>query len=187
MKDRKLEITTGPGGWVQAQWRLQPPLGQRVRSPWRRAWLRFERKGERWEIAETRLFGWEALRPGELPALLFRNALNASDVAQEQLVAALDVEPSKDVRDDFKDAKPGHGPLVRLERPPGRRLDADFYKQVAAVYRDAIARGSSPRKRIQEDTGAAQDTAASWIKRARKLGYLPPAQPGKITPEKVST
>jgi hypothetical protein len=38
-----------------------------------------------------------------------------------------------------------------------------------------------PRKTIVADTGAADATVAAWIMQARKRGFLPPAEPGKVS------
>ena len=123
---------------------------------------------------------WEALRGGAVPTVLILNATNASELLQEQLLAQFDAEPATDIRESFRGSKPGYGPRVRLERPPGKRLGDDFYRQVAAAYLDAVSRGLKPRKALQKDTDAAQDTVAGWIKRAREKGYLPRAAPGKV-------
>lgn len=71
----------------------------------------------------------------------------------------------------------------KLKRPAGKRLGDDFYKDVARAYRDAVWRGLNPRKTIAADTGAADATVAAWIMEARKpeRGYLPPAEPGKVS------
>jgi hypothetical protein len=69
----------------------------------------------------------------------------------------------------------------RLKRPARRKLHETFYANVATAYRDAVVRGMQPRKTIVADTGAADATVAAWIMKARKLGYLPPAEPGKVS------
>lgn len=73
------------------------------------------------------------------------------------------------------------GRRYRLRRPPGRRLDDAFYERVARVYRDAVARGLDPRKTMRNDTQAADATVATWVMEARRRGFLPPAQPGKVS------
>jgi len=72
-------------------------------------------------------------------------------------------------------------PRFRLTRPAGKRLDDGFYRDVAHAYQSAVALGLRPRQAIVGDTGAADATVAGWIIEARKRGYLPPAEPGKVT------
>jgi hypothetical protein len=183
VKAKQLELTAGPGGWVQAQWRPEAPPG--YRSQWRKAWFRAETKNDApdgWKVVEKRTFGWEAYNEPAVPwAGKIANAVNASEFLREQLLADMDDPVPNDVREAFRRKKPGHGPLVRIERPEGRRLGPDFYRQVAAVYLDAVERGLSPRERLMDDTRAKQDTVASWIKRARRDGYLAEAEPGKVS------
>lgn len=69
----------------------------------------------------------------------------------------------------------------KLRRPAKRKLGPEFYANVGTAYRAAVARGMQPRKAIVEDTGAADATVAKWIMEARKRGYLPPAEPGKVS------
>jgi hypothetical protein len=183
MRERQLELTAGPAGWVRAHWRLEAPPGQRSR--WQEAYFRLTKTSDdpdAWKVVEMRTFDHEAYQPGTVPwAGRIANAVNASTWLQEQLLNAIGDDVPHDIREAFRGAKRGRGPLRRLERPAGRRLGPEFYQQVAEVYQDAVSRGLSPRKRMQEDTDAAQDTVASWIKRARKLGYLPKASPGKVS------
>lgn len=76
----------------------------------------------------------------------------------------------------------GAGRRYRLRRPASRRLTDAFYAKVAFAYTDAAGRGNrKPRKVLADDTGAADATVARWIMEARKRGYLPPAQPGKVS------
>jgi hypothetical protein len=77
-------------------------------------------------------------------------------------------------------------PRYRLKRPAKRRLPDTFYRNVATAYSDAVKRGTQPRKTLVADTGAADATVAAWIMKARKLGYLPPAEPGKVSAGKGS-
>ena len=69
----------------------------------------------------------------------------------------------------------------RLKRPAGKRLDDEFFKNVAHAYQSAISFGLNPRKAIVEDTGAADATVAGWVGQARKRRHLPPAEPGKVS------
>ena len=50
-----------------------------------------------------------------------------------------------------------------LERPPGRRLNDDFYAQVADVYRRVAGRQKNPRTVIAEAAGVSTDVAGRWV------------------------
>jgi hypothetical protein len=69
----------------------------------------------------------------------------------------------------------------RLSRPAKRRLDDDFYADVAIAYMAAVEAGLNPRKTLAADSGTPADTVARWIGQARKRGHLPPGEPGKVT------
>ncbi len=58
-----------------------------------------------------------------------------------------------------------------------RDLDDDRLAEVAKVYREAQAAGESTRKALVKhfDLGSI-DTAAKWIVKARRRGFLPPAE-----------
>lgn len=77
--------------------------------------------------------------------------------------------------------EPITNPRYRLRRPKARRLPETFYMNVAAAYRDAVQRGTHPRQVLAADTGAADATVAAWIMEARRRGFLPPAEPGKVS------
>lgn len=62
--------------------------------------------------------------------------------------------------------------------PSGGRLDEDFMRDLARAYRAAIARGESPNKAIARDSGYERRTVESWVYRARRRGFLPPARKG---------
>ena len=83
----------------------------------------------------------------------------------------------------FRGLKPVPQDRLRLERPEGRRLDANFYKRVALAYKGALAEGLNPRQTLASESGAAPDTVARWIAKARddKYGYLPKTTAGKAS------
>jgi hypothetical protein len=72
-----------------------------------------------------------------------------------------------------------HPPRTKLERPPARKLDEQFYGQVAAAYIDAVVYGLPPAKTLAEDSDTPLGTVNRWIARARELGYLQQTTPGK--------
>ncbi len=74
-----------------------------------------------------------------------------------------------------------HGRKPEVKRRPGRQGHSDdHYKQVADAYKAFITTGeSAPNKRIAEEWGYSRNTVAGWVRRARQLGYLPPAHKGR--------
>jgi len=68
-----------------------------------------------------------------------------------------------------------------LKRRPGRASHPDdHYKRVADAYMSLIVNGEpAPNKRIAEEWGFSRNTVAGWTRKARQLGYLPPARKGR--------
>jgi hypothetical protein len=65
-----------------------------------------------------------------------------------------------------------------LERRARRSLDDEFLREVAEVYRDALARGASTQRAIRERWPTTEANARRWVARARQAGHLGPA-PGR--------
>ncbi len=64
--------------------------------------------------------------------------------------------------------------------PEGGLTDA-FLRDVAAAYRDAVARGLRPNKALAEQTQHySQRTVERWVYLARKKGLLEPTRPGSV-------
>ncbi len=64
--------------------------------------------------------------------------------------------------------------------PEGGLTDA-FLRDVAAAYRDAVARGLRPNKALAEQTQHySQRTVEKWVYLARKKGLLEPTRPGSV-------
>ncbi len=63
---------------------------------------------------------------------------------------------------------------------PGRRGHPDeFYAAIADCYQTHLNAGErNPTARVGEDHSVGRSTAAGWIRKARELGYLPPARRG---------
>jgi hypothetical protein len=69
-----------------------------------------------------------------------------------------------------------------LKRPKNRRLDDDFYRQVAETYRAAVNHGLNPAKTLAEDSDTPQATVNRWIAKARQVeGGLSETSPGKVS------
>lgn len=73
------------------------------------------------------------------------------------------------------------GYRVNLRGRPGRRgHPEDFYRDIADRYRQLTIRGvRNPTKTIAEERKYSRNTVAGWVRRARQLGYLPPARRGR--------
>lgn len=74
----------------------------------------------------------------------------------------------------------GHGRVI-LSRPETPRLGAPFYEKFAVAYRDAVARGLSPRPTLAADAGVSRAAIARWAKEAVRRGYLTSVGQGKAS------
>jgi hypothetical protein len=143
-----------------------------------------EKKTQALRAAELRVTGESVRSHRDLPLSRVENAVNADASLRYDLTLDMDKDPEADIPRFFsmkKAIKRGMTPPVRLERPASRRLDDDFYKQVAAAYTDAVAAGLNPRKTLAADSATPADTVARWVRIARKRRYLPEAQPGRVS------
>lgn len=178
----QLSLAVGDGGWVQARFTTRDLPRQTV-------YVRFTAKRNRWQAVELRLDNpsQEVLRA--IPLGRIEHAVNASDrrghAVAGHVVFGLAVgyeNPSPpDLREHFKDKRRLIVSPVKLERPATRRLGDDFYRDVARAYRAAVATGRNPRKALAEASETPADTVARWITETRRRGYLPPAEPGKVS------
>jgi hypothetical protein len=173
-----LEFMPGPAGWLECSW-------------WRdgeealHAWVNF-RRAANGHLKAIALFCLEptsaALR--SLPLHRIEVAANAGGSISEQLAARLG-EPSPAIGSaEFHEAFDGWvqpEPPLELKRPPGRRLDDDWYAKVGTTYVAAKDQGLKPRTAIAELAGVSTDVAGRWIYEARKRGHLPPTRPGRVS------
>jgi hypothetical protein len=68
---------------------------------------------------------------------------------------------------------------ARLRIPVDRHFDDNFYEAVAATYSALAALSSRPAAEIAEANGEPVSTVHSWIRQARRRGYLPAGRQGK--------
>ncbi len=68
---------------------------------------------------------------------------------------------------------------VRLTRPDGSDPET-FYQQVAEAYRSAAAESRRPAAVLAEEASVPVTTVHRWIREARRRGFLPPGQKGKL-------
>jgi hypothetical protein len=64
-----------------------------------------------------------------------------------------------------------------LSRPDGTDPDG-FYREVAEAYREYAPRTRAPGSEIAREAGVPVGTARSWIREARRRGFLPPGRRG---------
>jgi hypothetical protein len=154
-------INRGDRDWVEARW-------QRADGTRGKALAQLRRKTEHdWYIARLQvdLPTGELLR--DIPLARIEAASNA-DQRIRQWVA--------------EGVKRKAGPRWKLKpSATRRRLDDQFYREVAAAYVDAVAHGLPPAKTLAEDSDTPQGTVNRWIAEARspERGLLPKTTPGK--------
>jgi hypothetical protein len=68
---------------------------------------------------------------------------------------------------------------ARLVPPDSKPWPDEFYERVAEVYSALAARYRDPNGRIADASGVDIKRVEQWVRRARALGYLSPARPGK--------
>jgi hypothetical protein len=169
-----IKLTPSSGGYLFADWRAG------------KAWVRLghDRQQRLNRIVELHVLNPTIEQLRRLPLRRIHAAATMRGAGALQLALAMRInEPPPDLS---KPPKEEGWPLVhryRLKRPTGRKLDEDFFKNVAHAYESAIAFGLNPRQAIVADTGASDATVARWIMEARKpeRKYLPSTQPGKAT------
>lgn len=73
------------------------------------------------------------------------------------------------------------GVKINMRGRPGRKgHPREFYEVIAKRYRELLEQGvRSPTKTIAQEYRYSRDTAAGWVRRARELGFLPPARKGR--------
>jgi hypothetical protein len=170
----ELSFLPGPGGWVQVNER-----GRRSR----RCFVHFKREKGRWQQTFLIL---EQPTPESVRAIPLRRivlAVNAKGSVSDSLEARLEEQVPRQLTADFYASFSGYEKPepIRLKRPSGRKLDDDFYREVADVYQLAVVRTLQPRAAISEAAGVSSDVAGRWIHEARKRGLIPKTTPGKVT------
>jgi hypothetical protein len=176
-----LNFQLGPGGWTKASWVRESGVE-------RSAFARFaeNRIGSRtygrpvWRLATIQVDRPTAETLADIPLLRLELAFNTLEISAE-LKDMLDEPVPADLEQALKRTY-RNAPRKKLERPATRRLDDDFYRQVALTYRAAAARGLNPVQTIADDAaGGVYSNAARWVAKARELRFLPKAQRGKVT------
>jgi hypothetical protein len=69
----------------------------------------------------------------------------------------------------------------RTARPQPEQSDADFYREVALVYMEAMNHGKPPTLAVAKHFHVSRPTASRYLVKTREMKLLPRAQPGKAT------
>ncbi len=171
---------TAGGGWVKANLLRESGREQS-------AWVRFEEVKRRkhsdgrpvWRIAELQVKSPTAEALREIPLQRLEVAFNGLEMSAE-LLDTIDEVPSADLDSAISGRFNRQSPRKKFQRPASRRLNDEFFAQVAAAYREAVIRGLDPGKTLAEDADVPHSTAARWIAVAREKRYLPKTRPGKV-------
>ena len=168
----KLELLPARDGkrhWVHARWwRSDDSKGEATVQ------LRLK-TAERWYIARVMVDLPTPKLMRDVPLTRITAAVNADAGLREWI--------EKDVpQETVKLARRKAAERPRLERPVRRRpLEDSFFESVAAAYRGAIKHGLPPAKTMSEDSDTPPGTVNRWIAEARRRGYLPAGEPGRVT------
>jgi hypothetical protein len=171
----KLELipatVSGQRGWVHARWERSD--GSKGEAE---AYLR-PQTTTRWYIARMQVARPTTHLLQDVPLARIASAVNADPKIREWIELGTDKETVKRMRRAATRR-------VKLKEPTGRRLDDAFYRRVADAYRSATAHGLPPAKTLAADSETPISTVNRWIAAARapERGYLPRAEPGKVSP-----
>jgi hypothetical protein len=176
---RHINFAFGPGGWTRASWIRVDGKERSALIRWEQAPVSPRVKQDRpvWQIAEA-IIRNPTHPDSEPPYHRLERAFNALEMSATLLDSLHeDVRhPEQTIGDAFRSA-----PRKKLRRPAQRRLDDDFFRQVAFAYREAVERGLNPGKTIAEDADVPYTTASRWIAQARERRYLGKARQGKVS------
>jgi hypothetical protein len=91
----------------------------------------------------------------------------------EQFAQEIETEPTDD---ETREIAAAMRRQASLDRRPRRPRGIPPLADVAKVYSDAQARRANPTQAVAARWDAAYSTAAKWVMRARREGYLAPAE-----------
>lgn len=175
---RHINFALGRGGWTRASWIRDDGKERSALVRWEPFPAKPKPDGPvSWSLAEAVIRN-PTDPEGEPPYHRLERAFNALELSRT-LLDSLDEQvghPEQAIGAAFRSA-----PRKKLRRPVKRRLDDDFFRDVAFTYREAVERGLNPGKTIAEDAGVPYSTAARWVAQARERRYLGEAQQGKVS------
>ncbi|GEM_PF-6993752 len=166
----ELRLTPLPDrpGWAEAAWKRRDGTGGRVY-----VYLRLQ-AAERAAIYSIEVPAPTTALLRDIPLAKIEAACNANPAIRRLATATMDAET---VRLAEREA----GRRVKLRPPKRRRLDDDHFRHVADAYRGAVANGLPPAKTLADESAVPQGTVSRWIAEARRRGYLPAGEPGRVT------
>lgn len=158
-------VTIGPGGLVRITWvegdELRAVVVRVASSP-----------GGGLRVSELHVEGPTPVGLRELRLGAIERLVTHPD-RRAEILERLD-EPSPDVFASFGSVYIKSGTATigrgRLERP--RRLDAEFFRQLAAEHKNAVEAMLPVLPTLSARYGAPPDTVARWLKQARRSGYI---------------
>lgn len=80
---------------------------------------------------------------------------------------------------DVAGAMHRRGIAARLGRIPEPPYHDDFYRRVAASYSALARQVPNPAAELAEENELPVTTVHTWVKQARRRGFLPPGRKGK--------
>jgi hypothetical protein len=168
-----LTLAPSVGGWLLATWADG------------RAWVRFakDEHDKLTQLVELHVLDPTPEKLRHIPLRRIQTAVTSKGAlrVQSMLAAGLNKPVPAEMFTAFRGRPLEEPPRYRLKRPARRKRDDRFFKNVARCYTDAAIRGLPPRKAIVVDTGVADATAGAWVLEARRRGFLPPTEPGKVS------
>lgn len=148
---------------------------------WWNVYFEYDLIGGRWEVALIEVSASDQEAMGPLTASVLRSipfgrlGTNARSGLQRELERA--IEWSAKIDEDTAEL---HRTRWEDTKRPGRRgHPPGHYRDVAGVYANAWLAGEPPTKAVAEKFSVNPATAAKWVSKARKLGFLEPTGRGR--------
>jgi hypothetical protein len=160
-------------GWLRVSWKRADGSGDSVAVA-----CTISLQSGRWIIDALLAEEPTSQKLREVPMARIEDAINAAGPAiHEWLEQAVD----RRYLELAREVAATHAKRRRLKRPAKRRLDDVFFLDVSFAYRDAVYAGLPPAKTLAAESGTPQGTVNRWIATAREKGFLPKAEPGRVS------
>lgn len=162
-----LKLAPRAGGWVHADWGTG------------HCWVRFQPDADG-KLQLTEVHTAEPDRLRAIPIGRIRAACTMRGAGG--IVLALAMAINEELPQSALSERPTDGWTPEryiLKRPEGKFLADSFFADVAHAYQSCVLAGLPPIKTIAADVGVQLSTVAAWVKKARRLNYLPPGESGR--------